>query len=568
MKAREFGKILAEIATLLELQGANNFKVRAYANAARQLRGSEESVAELAERAREEGVKGFGKDLMEHLDTAASEGSLPFLEQLRSEFPEGVLQILKIQGLGAKKVKALYEDLGISSIEELQTACEEGRVAELKGFAKKTEQNILAGIEQLSKYQDLFRFDHAEAVAQELLEYLRGSESCQEAEIAGSLRRGKEIVKDIDLIASSEDAESLMAHFSAYSDVARINAQGTTKSAVLLNSGIAVDLRVVETSAYPSALLHFTGSKEHNTELRSRAKKKNLKLNEYGLFEGDTPLELDSEEAIYQALGLSFLTPEIREQHIDVESPPRDLINHGALKGILHAHSTYSDGVNTLEEMARAAKEKGYEYLGITDHSQTAAYAGGLKEEDIRKQHDEIDALNEELAPFKIFKGIESDILGDGSLDYPDKILQTFDFIVASIHSRMSMSAEEMTKRLVAAAENPYTTILGHLSGRLLLQREPYAFDLQEVLEAAARSGTAVEINANPKRLDLDWRHHARALALGISMPITPDAHAIDQIDYVRYGITIARKGGLRPANVLNTLDRNAIEAEFQKRRP
>lgn len=567
MKAREFGKILSEIATLLELKGANHFKVRAYANAAQQLRGSEESVEQLAERAREEGIKGFGKDLMEHLDTAAAEGSLPFLDELRSEFPEGVLQILKIQGLGAKKVKALYEDAGITSIEELKSACEEHRVAELKGFAKKTEQNILAGIEQLSKYQDLFRYDFAEAVARKLLDYLQESEDCKEAEIAGSLRRGKEIVKDIDLIASSENAEPLMSHFTSHPEVARINAQGATKSAIILSSGIAVDLRVVSPSAFPSALLHFTGSKEHNTELRARAKKKNLKLNEYGLFEGESAQTLGSEEEIYQALDLEFLPPEIREQNINLDSPPSDLVTPEALKGILHAHSTYSDGINTLEEMATAAKEKGYEYFGITDHSQTAAYAGGLKEDDIKRQHEEIDRLNEELAPFKIFKGIESDILGDGSLDYPEKVLKSFDFIVASIHSRMSMSSEEMTKRLVAAAENPYTTILGHLSGRLLLQREPYAFDLQAVLEAAAAAGTAVEINANPKRLDLDWRHHSRARDLGISMPITPDAHAIDQIDYVRYGITIARKGGLSNSHIMNTLSRKEIEKEFAKKR-
>jgi len=528
----------------------------------------------------------FGPQLAEHIITLHQTDSLPLWEELRSGFPDSLLDFLSIPGLGAKKVKTLYEELQLTTLEQLREACEQNKVSALKGFGKKTETNILQGIKQYETYQTQFRYDVAEIEAEKIKAYLRETILAEKIELAGSLRRKKEVVKDVDLLAcyspKKTTTEAIMQAFIDYPETQSVKSHGSSKSAIVTRSGIGVDLRVFETttqkqSCFASALLHFTGSKEHNTALRSLAKKKNYKLNEYGLFNQDQPIALDSEKALYHALELSYIPPELREDLGEIEQAQDYFeqkkefgrtVQREDILGVIHAHSTYSDGAHTVEEMAQACIKKGYQYLAISDHSQSAAYAGGLKREDILRQHEEINGLNEKLHPFKIFKGIESDILGDGSLDYDKETLASFDFIIASVHSRLSMPENEMTDRVINAVKNPFTTILGHPTGRLLLRREPYAIDLNAVLEAAAKHNVAVELNANPMRLDLDWRMHKRASQLGVLVPICPDAHSINGIDLIRYGVGIAQKGGLSAEQVLNTWDCERIEKYFADKKP
>ena len=568
MNTQEIASVLSEVAVLLELRGENQFRVRAFQNAVRVLETTQKDAGAFVDEVKGGSVKGIGPALQEAIGTLYDTGELPLVDELKDGLPDGLFEILKVPGLGAKKVRKLYEALNIDSIESLKQACLNEEVSELKGFAKKTEQNILQGIEHIEKFSGQFLYSEAKAYADSLIEHLEDSGLTEEISIAGSLRRKKEIVKDVDILASSKKPKELMEAFVSYPLTNSVTSKGDTKSAIILDSGLSVDLRVVSKKEFPTALQHFTGSKEHNTELRSISKKKGYKLNEYGLFEGEKALPIKDEAAIYKKLGLKFTEPELRENTGELGKDNKklpELVTSKDIKGILHAHSTYSDGKNTLREMAEACIEQGYEYLGITDHSQSAAYAGGLKPDRIKKQHAEIDKLNKELAPFKILKGIESDILKDGALDYTDKVLNSFDFIIASVHSRFSLGKEEMTERIIKAVSNPHTSILGHLTGRLLLERDSYEIDLEAVLEACAENNVAVEINAAPKRLELDWRYHKRAKELGIKIPICPDAHSIDAISYTDYGVGVARKGWLEKEDVLNTLSLSEIEEYFSK---
>lgn len=569
MTATDIVDALEEVALLLELGGENHFKVRAYSNAARVVSYSPESLPDLVNKALAGEIKGIGPAIAEAVAELFHKGRYHYLEQLRDSFPKGVLEMLNIPGLGAKKVKTLYEELNIDSISKLEHACKKHQISELKGFGEKTEQNILAGIQRIHSFSGQFLYSEAIPQADALLKYLQQSKFCNTAFIAGSLRRGKEIVKDIDLLAVSKTPAKLMTHFINYPLADSVSSNGETKSSIILESGIAVDLRVVAEDEINSALLHFTGSKDHNTELRGIAQAQGYKLNEYGLHKGTKKIKTNSEEDIYKKLGLSFVPPELRESMGECAQAEKlfktkkqfeKLLEVKDLKGILHTHSTYSDGKNSLEEMAVATKELGFEYLGITDHSQSAAYAGGLKSAEVLKQFKEIDKLNKKLAPFKILKGIESDILGDGSLDYPEEILKQFDFVIASIHSRFKMTEEEMTKRIITAIENPYTTILGHSSGRLLLRREPYQIDIQKMLKAAAKNNVVVEINADPLRLDLDWRYHKKAIELGVKLAICPDAHSIAGLSHIKYGVAVARKGWVTKKNILNCLSLKELE--------
>jgi len=407
--------------------------------------------------------------------------------------------------------------------------------------------------------------------ADALVEALRQTGAAQRLEICGSLRRRRETIGDIDILATSAAPEKLMDAFVTHPDVRQVTGHGPTKSSIVLAAGIAADLRVVADDQFPAALNYFTGSKDHNTQLRTLAKKQDRKLSEYGLFAGDKPLPLRDEPALYKALGLHYVPPELREGLDEIEraaaGPFPDLIADGDIKGVLHAHTTASDGMLTLRRLAEAVRARGWRYLGVCDHSQSAAYAGGLKPDAVRRQHDEIDKLNEELAPFRVFKGIESDILVDGALDYDERTLALFDFVIASVHSRFNLSETEMTRRIVTAIENPHTTIVGHLTGRLLLEREAYAVDVGKVIEAAAKHGAAIEINAHPLRLDLDWRWHRKAQALGVRLPICPDAHEERGLDDIAYGVGVARKGGLTAADVPNCWDAKKIAAWFARRK-
>jgi DNA polymerase (family X) len=576
MNAKAISRVLAEIAVLMELKGENAFKIRAYENAARILDDLKVGLNDFLESAEEGKVKGLGESLTEIISTLHTTGKHSLHEKLKKEFPEDLLQLLKVPGLGAKKVRILYEQLNITNLKELQDACIENKIAALKGFGDKTQQNILHGIKQIYSYQGQYLSFHAFQTALNLVHALAESGYATKVEVAGSLRRRKETVKDIDIVASSKKAGKLMQVFVSHDDVGHVVNHGDTKSSVILNDGMPVDLRVVNEKQFPSALLHFTGSKEHNTLLRGLAKKKNLKLNEYGLFFEERELLIKSEKDIFNELGLCYIPPELREATYEIEAAKNafsqkkefpKLIDEADIQGVIHAHTTYSDGKNSLEELAAEVKKRGFHYLGISDHSQSATYARGLKPDSVKKQHDEIDFLNDKLKPFIIFKGIESDILPNGSLDYKDNLLEKFDFVIASVHSNFNMSETEMTKRIITAIKNPFTTILGHPSGRLLLQRDAYALDMPRIFKAAKEHGVAIELNASPHRLDLDWRLLKQAKDLGIQIPISPDAHRIEHLRYIGFAVGVARKGWLTKDDVLNCLTTSKIKEYFLRRK-
>jgi DNA polymerase (family 10) len=417
------------------------------------------------------------------------------------------------------------------------------------------QQKILEGIAFAKQHQGLYLFHTAYAEAVQLREWIAKEKAVIRIEIAGSLRRRKEVIKDIDIVASSKKPEALMKRFVEADGVERVTGHGETKSSVVLTSGMAADLRVVSDEEFPYALHHFTGSKEHNVAMRQRAKDLGLKMNEYGLFRGDTLVKCKDERAIFKELGLPFIAPELREDmgELELKKEPA-LVERGDLVGLIHCHTNYSDGAATVAQMAEAAEGEGYKYIVLADHSQSAAYAGGLSPASVKKQHKEIDAVNAKMKGFRIIKGIESDIRADGSLDYEEDVLKSFEVIIASVHSGLNMSESDATRRILKAIENPYTTILGHPTGRLLLMREGYPLDWEKVFDAAVANRVAIEINANPHRLDLDWRHIKRARDKGVVFSIGPDAHSVEGIADVQYGVGIARKGWLAREHLLNAM--------------
>jgi DNA polymerase (family 10) len=566
--AKEAAAFVEEYGVLLELSGANTFRVRAYTNAVRALETLAAPLDELLASGTLTEVKGIGKSVTELVAEFAERGTARAYEDLRASVPEGLLDMLRVPGLGTRKITAIRESLGIETLEALEQACREDQLAGLKGFGKRTQENVLEGIEYIRAHQGLFRSDMARESAQPLLDTLRQLPQTQRVEVAGSLRRAKETVKDIDFVLSSDDPEAIAEAFVTHPDVGEVLARGETKSAVRLHSGIQADLRVVSDVEFPYVLHHFTGSKEHNVALRARAQERGLKINEYGLYRGEERLACVDEEAFFAAMNLAYIPPELREGLGEIEAAEKgelpELIKEADIRGMLHVHSTYSDGADTLEAMARSIQERGYQYMGIADHSQAAAYAGGLKVDAVLRQHEEIDQLNQVLAPFRIFKGIESDILTDGSLDYEDEILARFEYIVVSVHSLFNLDRDKMTARIIRAIEHPCTAIVGHLTGRLLLDREGYEVDVDQVIEAAARCGVAIEINAHPARLDIDWRHVKKARDHGVKIAINTDAHSIGGLDNLSYGIGIGRKGWLRAEDVPNALGTEDIAAWFR----
>ena len=551
-------QILEEIATLLELTGENPFKSRAYQNAARNLEKSEVDFDELVKENRLTEIEGIGEAISKKLTELIQTGKLEYYEKLKDSVPPGHLEMLKIPGLGPKKIHALYEQLGVKDVGELEYACLENRLVDLKGFGEKTQDNILAGIAKLKVYKERRLYAEVAVEAEVLLEYLKRDKSILSISIAGSLRRGNETVKDIDILAASKNPEKLGGHFTSYERIETVTASGETKVSVVLKSGINADLRIVTSAEYPYALHHFTGSKEHNTAMRGRAKDMGLKMNEYGLFRGEKNIKCANEEELFATLKLQFIEPELRENMGEIQAAEKNelpkLVEEKDVRGIFHVHTNFSDGGETLENMARAAREMGLQYIGISDHSRSAYYAGGLQIEDIKKQHELIDKLNKKLKPFHIFKGIEADILPDGSLDYDEKTLARFDFVIAAVHSNFNMPVREMTARLKKALQNKYATMLAHPTGRLLLSREPYAVNLEEVIDTAAKFGKAVELNANAHRLDLDWRHCIYAKRKGVKIAINPDAHQIAGLRDVSFGVKIARKGWLSSEDCLNCM--------------
>jgi len=582
MNKKEIVAVLEEMGTLLELKGANPFKSRAFANAARAIEGLPGDVADAVAAGTLREVKGIGDSIARIITELVEKGSSTEYRELRKDIPDGVLQMLRIQGLGPKKVKILFEKLGITDIGDLEMSARAGRLAELDGFGQKSQENILKGIQTLRSHGEKSHYPVAASAAQVILDALRKVPGIMRAEVAGSLRRRKEVVGDIDLLVSSSEKsrKRLMDRFTSHPEVQSILAKGDTKSSVVLKQGIHCDLRIVQDEEFPFALNYFTGSKEHNVEMRSRARHFGWSLNEYTLSKLEEeeagkkpgrPPTCRDESDIYAALGLQYIPPELRENMGEFEAAEKNtlpvLLDETDIKGTFHCHSTYSDGVNTIQQMTAAARAKGWIYLGIADHSKAAGYAGGLSVDRIKEQIKEIDALNAKTKDFRIFKGTECDILPDGTLDYPDKVLALLDYVVVSIHSSFAMSEEQMTRRIIKGLTCKYATILGHPTGRLLLSREPYPVNMTKVIDAAADAGKCVEINAHPMRLDLDWRLCRYARERGVRIAINPDAHSIEGLNDVAFGVGVARKGWLRKQDVINAGATGDVLATFASTR-
>ncbi len=569
--------ILENIARLLELKGENPFKVRAYTNAARALETLAEPLETLVREERLEALDGIGKATAEKISALVTDGHLGYYDELREEFPPDILTLFDLQGLGAKKIKVLWDALQIHSITKLERACRSGEVAKLPGFEEKTAANILQAIEHHSKHTGEFRIGDVAGLAESLLEDLASHPDVTRARIAGSYRRKKEIVRDLDFIVASRQPANVSEFFATHPLVESVLARGATKTSVILKSGIQCDLRVVSNQDYPFALAYFTGSKEHNVRIRSRALERGWSLNEYRFSQAEgrelkEPLpEIHEEEDIYHALGLQPVVPELREDRGEIEAAEAHelptLIEWQNLRGTFHNHTTESDGRASLEDMADAARELGLEYLGIADHSKSSFQAHGLDEKRLAAQIKKIRELSSDS--LHLFAGSECDILKDGSLDFPDEILASLDYVVASIHSSFTLSEAEMTKRIIRAISNPYVTMLGHLTGRLLLTRESYEVNIPAVIEAAAETGTIIELNANPRRLDMDWRWWHLAKEKGVKCSINPDAHSTAGLQDLIFGIGAARKGWLTRADVINTLPlasvRTALAAKREK---
>lgn len=570
MDKREVAAILNEIGVILELKGENPFKVRAYYNGARSIERLDGDLAQMVEEGTLGEVDGIGKNLEEKITELVTTGRLEYYEDIKDSFPHTLFELLDIPGLGPKRVKTLYDELGITNIGELEYACMENRLLDLPGFGPKMQANILKGIENLKAYRSKSLYLEAYNVAQEIIDRLKAHPDTLDIDVAGSLRRRKEVIGDIDIVVAAEHSGDIMELFATLPEVEEVIVKGAKKTSIRLENGMSVDLRVVRPLEYPYALNHFTGSKEHNTVMRHIAKERGLKINEYGVFHtvSGERISCSDEKDIYNIFDMEYIPPELREDMGEIEAAQSDrlpnLVSESEIKGVLHVHSVYSDGVNTIEELARHAKALGYSYIGISDHSKSAYYANGLTEEDIYRQFEEIDSINKNYSDFKILKGIEADILSDGSLDYDDQLLSMFDFVIGSVHSSFTMPKDEMTERILNAMDNPYMTILGHPTGRLLLWREGYDVDMERILQKATQRNVAIEINANPYRLDLDWRWCKRAKDLGVKLVICPDAHDLKSFEYVSLGVGIARKGWLEAGDILNCknvweLDRGGI---------
>ncbi|WP_193213079.1 DNA polymerase/3'-5' exonuclease PolX [Luteolibacter marinus] len=551
-------EVLEEIALLLEVGGENPFKIRAYRQGAEIVAGYDGDIVAMARDEQLEGIKGLGEALRDKLHELASTGELEFHKKLRGAYPDSFFHLFDIEGLGPKKVAALHKALGVDSIAALKTACEQDKVSALSGFGAKTQSKILVAIARREQSAGAFRLDDAILSAEDILESLREHPDVLRVEIAGSTRRSKEVVHDLDFIVATNKPAELTKFFATRPFAAEVIAQGDTKCSIRLASGLQCDLRAVSNEQYPFALMYFTGSKEHNVAIRSRALKVGWSLNEYG-FTGDNPPEVHDEKDIYRALGLDDVPPELRENRGEIEAAdegtlPR-LVEWENLRGTFHCHTTESDGKATLEQMADAALELGLQYLGISDHSKSSPQARGLNEERLAAQIEAIASWNNDHANshFRLFAGSEVDILKDGSLDFDDELLAQLDFTVVSVHNALTLGEDEMTRRIIRAMENPHVTMLGHLTGRLLLRRDAYAVNHEKVIDAAAETRTVIELNCNPKRFDMDWRWWHRARDKGVLTSINPDAHSTPQLQFIRLGAGIARKGWLRREDVLNT---------------
>jgi DNA polymerase (family X) len=572
MDKRSVVQVLEDIGTLLELQGESPFKSRAYFTAARVLTGlSAAEFSALVQSGKLQTLKGIGTALAETISELVTTGHSVYYEALKLEVPAGLFDMLAIPGMGTKKAKAIYDHLGLASVGELEYACHENRLVDLPGFGRKTQENILKGIERLKQHRGKYLCHEAMRTARQMVEALRTNRAASRVALVGSLRRRQEVVEHIELLAATQHIAQLRQDLTQLPGVAEVQASDHTQVRLHLTSGLPVSVYIVSEEAFPFALHELTGNQAYLAAIQACARERGYTLSADGLRHGEKPVVCREEADIFTALGLDFIPPELREGMGELEAAKQGslpaLIEEQDIQGVFHVHSTWSDGVAEIAEMARTAQALGYHYLGLSDHSQSARYANGLDPERMRQQHAIIDRLNATLDGITILKGSEVDILPDGSLDYPDDLLRQLDFVVASVHSRFNMLQAEMTARLVKAMHNPYVTMLGHLTGRLLLARDGYPLDIDTIIAEAIRLGVVIELNANPHRLDLDWHHLRQAQGHGLLTSINPDAHSPEGLQDVAYGVGIARKGGVTAAQVINTRDLEEIQAWLKQPR-
>jgi DNA polymerase (family 10) len=561
MENKGIADIFTEIADILDIQGENPFRVRSYRNAARTITDMGQSVQAMVQAGEKlEDVPGIGKSLQEKIEEIVSTGKCSFLEDLRAKVPAGLTELLKLEGLGPKKVKLLYDELGVDSVDRLEKAARAGRLRNLAGMGLKTEEKVLKSIEQYRAGMGRFKLSVGYIYAQALLEYLKDTPGVKRLDAAGSFRRQKETIGDLDILAICGKGRRVMDRFTKYGDVAEVISKGETKSSVRLGCGLQVDVRVLEEESYGAALHYFTGSKAHNIAIRDRAKDLGLKVSEYGVFRAKDEKRLSgaNEEDVFKAVGLPFIPPELREDWGEIQAAeegklPR-LIELADIRGDLQMHTVATDGKNSIAEMAQRAREMGYAYIAITDHSKAVRVAGGLDEKGLARHLKEIEKVNGQIAGIRILKGIEVDVLTDGTLDLKDDILNECEVVIASVHSRFNMEEGEMTRRITKALKNPNVNILGHPTGRLILEREAYKVNLREVFQVAIDHGVILEINAYPDRLDLRDVDARMAKEMGAKLVISTDAHSTVQLDLMKFGVFTARRGWVEAKDVINTL--------------
>ncbi len=566
----EIARLFERVADLLEIEDANPFRVRAYRNAARTIRGYSLSMVELLKQGKDlSELRHIGDDLAEKIQEIVETGDLPILREIEAHTPASLGDLLNVPGLGPKRVKALYQQLDICSIEDLRRAVYSGKIYTVKGFGEATVRSIINRLDRSRPVQRRTKWLDAEKTARPLLRYLNKCKGVKKVTMAGSFRRCKETVRDLDILVSAKLDTSVMQHLSNYPEVARVISMGETRSTILLDDGMQVDVRVIAPESYGAALMYLTGSKYHNIELRTYAHNLGFKLNEYGLFRNAKQLAGETEYDVYSTLGLSYIEPELRENTGEIiaaqtKSLPQ-LINETDIRGDLHCHTNATDGHASLKSMVNSARKKGYEYISINDHSQRLTVAHGLDKARLLQQLKEIDQLNSELTNFVILKSIEVDILEDGSLDFPDSILKQLDFTVCAIHHKFNLSEKKQTQRIIRAMDNPYFNILAHPTGRLINQRAAYNINMREIMLAAKQRGCVLELNAQPERLDLDDIHCKLAKDLGVKLVISTDAHSQEDLDSMRLGINQARRGWLEATDVLNTLPLTQLKRQFKR---
>ena len=554
----DIAKKFEKLADLLEIQGKNEFRVRAYRDAARTIRDHSRNISEMIHEGKKlTDLSGIGEDLAGKIKSIIDDGKLEILEEKKQEMPEGLSELLDIEGMGPKYVKKLYDELDIENLDELQNAIEENKIRGLEGFGKKMEEKIKNSIEKMSSDPGRFNLNIASQYVENIRKFLDKIDGIKKYEVAGSFRRRKETVGDLDILVTARRGENVHDEFVEYDDIDEVVAKGDKKTTVILKSGLHVDFRAVPAVGYGAALMYFTGSKSHNVELRGIASENDWKLNEYGLFENDDRIAGKTELSVYKKLGLKYIEPELRENRGEIEAAKNDtlpeLIEFEDIRGDLHAHTKHTDGKSTLSEMIRGAEDMGYEYLAITEHTQNVHVAGGLEESEFKELFDEIDDAQAKHDKIKILKGAEVDILADGSLDLDDDILKEMDIVIASIHYKFNMPEKKQTERILKAMDNKYVQIIGHPTGRKLNEREPYEVDMEKIIEKAAETGVHLELNAYPKRLDLNDIHCKMAKEKGVKMVISTDAHSEDHYHYMHYGIGQARRGWLEKDDVMNT---------------